>query len=97
MADMEEPPASDDEVVQNFLDTNWRESARAGREGLAGVRRIHPELSQHLPETASRHLGNAARDFESALHNLHLAGRHVLGSDAYDQYTEAQTRRQIID
>lgn len=95
MEDLDLPPASDDSVVQTFIDTNWREAQRASREGMECLRRIYPELVQHLPETASRHLKEALRNFEGASRELHLAGRHVLGQIEYDAYLEAQTLRQI--
>lgn len=93
--DLDIPPASDDDVVQQFIDTNWREAARAAREGRECIRKIWPELTQHLPETAANQLSRALNDFEAASRHLHLAGKHVLGQSEYDEYIAAQTRRQI--
>lgn len=93
--DVDIPPASDDEVVQNYLDTNWREAVRAAREGRESVRKIFPELTEHLPETASMHLRNALGELENATRALHKAGPLVLGQEAYDEFIAAQTRRQI--
>lgn len=93
--DMDIPPASTDETVQQFIDTMWREAARAARDGREPIRKIYPELLQHLPETASRHVKRALDAFEEASRELHLAGAHVLGQLEYDEYIAAQTRRQI--
>jgi hypothetical protein len=95
MSDLDRPPASDDDVVQNFLDTKWREAVRGVRDAAGCVRSVYPELVQHLPETAARDLSNALVELENALRKLHHAGPHVLGSDAYEEYVDAQTRRQI--
>lgn len=93
--DLDLPPASGDDVVQAFLDTNWREAVRAARDGMASIRRVYPELVQHLPETASRHMKRALDDLEAASRELHYAGSHVIGRDAYDEFIQAQTERQI--
>lgn len=95
MADLDHPPASDDPVVQNFLDVQWREAIRAAREGKEAVNKIWPQLVQNLPETAGSHLHRARDEFEAAERVLHRAGKFVLGQDAYDEYVENQTRRQI--
>lgn len=93
--DLDLPPASTDPNVQNFLDTIWREAVRANRETIENIRKIYPELVQHLPETAERHLEEALRGAEKVSRGLHLAGRHVLGQGDYDDFIEAQTKRQI--
>lgn len=93
--DLDIPPASDDDVVQGFLDTNWREAMRAAHECREAIRKIHPELTAHLPETSSRQLGYALRDNEEVTNHLQLAGRHILGQVEFDAYIEARTRRQI--
>lgn len=93
--DLDIPPASDDEAVQNYLETNWREAVRASRDGREAIRRIFPELVEHLPETAANHLRTALGELEGATRALHKAGRHVLGQTGYDEFLSAQTRRQI--
>lgn len=93
--DLDAPPASGDSAVQNYLDTNWREAVRAAREALECVRKIHPELTQHLPETAADNLRYFLSGQEANIANLHRAGRLILGQEAYDEYIETQTERQI--
>lgn len=93
--DLDIPPASDDDVVQGFLDTQWREAMRAAHECREAIRKIYPELTAHLPETASSNLGYALRDNEDVTRHLQLAGRHILGQDEFDAYIDARTRRQI--
>lgn len=93
--DFNTPPASENSIVQQYLDTNWREAMRAAREGMECLRRIWPELTQHLPETGANHLQQALDRFEAASRALHYAGKHVIGEEAYDEFLEAQTMRQI--
>lgn len=93
--DLDLPPASEDDVVQQYLDTNFREALRASRDGMTVLRRVYPELTQHLPETGANYLRRALDDFEAAGRHLHLAGRHVLGQAVYDELIEALTIRQI--
>lgn len=93
--DLDMPPASDDQVVQQYVDTNWREAVRGTRESMESLRRIYPELTQHLPETASRHIASALDSLQSASRQLHLSGPHVLGQEVYDEFIAAQTERQI--
>lgn len=93
--DLDIPPASDDDEVQGFLDTQWREAMRAAHECREAIRKIHPELTAHLPETASRQLSLALRDNEETTQHLQYAGRHILGQDEFDAYIDARTRRQI--
>lgn len=93
--DIDLPPASSDSVVQNYLDTNWREAMRAARDGMNAIRRVWPELTQHLPETASNELESALHNLQSATHKLHKAGPKIIGQEEYDEFIEAQTYRQI--
>lgn len=89
------PPASEDPKVQDYLDTSWRETMRATKEALETLRRIHPELTHHLVETASNQIGAAMRDLEATIDHLHRAGRLVLGDDDYEEYLDTQTQRQL--
>jgi hypothetical protein len=91
------PAASDDEAIQAFLDTKWREALRAAREGMEALREIWPEMVSHIPETGSNYVSKALNDLESAYGRLHEAGRHIIGQAGYDSYMEAQTQRRIDD
>lgn len=93
--DIDLPPASDDEDVQGFLDTRWREAMRASRELMENLRAIHPDLMEHLPETAERRIAGALTSAQSAYRDLHAAGKHVIGQERYDEYLAAQTRRRV--
>lgn len=93
--DFDVPPASDDPVVQNYIETNWREALRGSREAMECIRKIWPELTQHLPETAAVALKDALDSLQAATRKLHKAGPHVLGQEEYDTFMEAQTLRQI--
>lgn len=93
--DFDHPPASLDPEVQNYLDTQWRSAMAATREAREALRRIYPELVQHISETGTNHLVRCLQDLEHASHQLHKAGPHVLGQEEYDEYLNAQTTRQI--
>lgn len=93
--DIDGPPASDDPGVQAFLETHWREAMRAARDGMEALRRIHPEMMEHLPEGADRSIGSALSQISSSYRDLHAAGPRILGQEEYDEYLRALTRRSI--
>lgn len=93
--DFELGAASDDAAIQNFLDIQWRAGIAAAREGMEALRRLWPEMVEHVPETGSNHLSRALHSFEDAYRSLHSAGKHVIGSPEYDAYVAAQTERRI--
>lgn len=89
------PPASSDGFVQDFLEQHWRDAVRITAEGMVVLRELWPEFAQHIPETGSSALHRALEDYESALNNLHRAGRHVLGQEAYDRFLEHAAQQRV--
>lgn len=89
------PPASDDGFVQDFLESHWRDAIRLTAEATGMLREIWPEFSQTMPETGSHAIHRALEDFESAHANLHRAGRHVLGQEAYDRFLETAAQKKV--
>lgn len=97
MSDLDFPPASDDPDVQTYLDIQWREAQRAAREGRECLRLVWPDLTQHITETGARHLHAALTAFESASNSLNLAGKHIMGEEAFDEYIQTLTTRKVND
>ncbi len=93
--DDEDTPEYIDSPASDYIAVQWREAMRATREGMEAVRRVWPELTQHLPETGAGNLKCALDDLQTAARSLHMAGRHVLGEEDYASYLDATTRRQI--
>ncbi len=93
--DDEDAPEYIDSPASDYIAVQWREAMRATREGMEAVRRVWPELTQHLSETGAGNLKVALDDLQTASRYLHMAGRHVLGDDGYSEYLDATTRRQI--
>lgn len=88
-------PASDDEDVQNFLDSRWRGSMAAARELMDLLRDVMPEFSSHMPEPAANRFRDALISSEHAYGDLHAAGKHIIGSEDYVHYLAAQTARKV--
>lgn len=88
-------PASDDEIVQAYLDAQLRESIAGARSSMECIRRVWPELTHELPETAQRTLEMALGELERAVRSLHRAGPYIMGRDRYRDFMAAQTERQI--
>lgn len=75
-------------VDQRVLETCWMEAMRAVRDGMTSLRAVFPDRTQGLPETGERALRSGLHGLEDVLADLHRAGRHVLGEDAYAQYLD---------
>lgn len=75
-------------VDQRVLETCWMEAMRAVSEGMNALRAAFPSHTQSLPETGERALRSGLHGLEDVLADLHRAGRHVLGEDAYAQYLD---------
>lgn len=88
------PPPSEDDAVQDFIDTQWREAVVAAERGREIVRTLWPDLAVIMTETGSTHLRSALDSFERALRDLHLAGRHAIGAEAYAEHVIERTRAQ---
>lgn len=95
MTDDPRPSDISDDFVRDFVETKWREAVRLTAEATETLREVWPEFSQALSETGSSALSRALNDFESAHHNLHRAGRHVLGQEAYERFLEAMAQKKI--
>jgi hypothetical protein len=97
MAKTDEPlePASQDGWVQDFLDANWREAMASSRTSMEALRRLVPEMSVHLTESGYVQIDSALSSIERAYASLHAAGPHVLGTEDYATYLQAQTERVI--
>lgn len=95
MAEEEEGDQYVDSAVSAYMDTNWREAMRAAREGMECIRKIHPELSEHISETGARSLGRALADLEASVSSLHRAGRYIIGATAYDEYLQTLAHWQV--
>lgn len=93
--DIDHPPASDDLDVQGFLDIMWRAAMAGTRESMESLRAIHPELVDHLPESAQRDLSSALTLVTSAYRDLHRCGKEIIGQAAYDEYQAVQTNRAL--
>jgi hypothetical protein len=88
-------PASDNDVIQNFLDSRWRAAISSARETMESLREIIPELETHLPETAITSLESALSSVTRAYSSLHEAGKWVIGSNEYQEFLAAQTARRV--
>jgi hypothetical protein len=88
-------PASEDDAVQAMLDATWRAAMASSRSTMEELRRIYPELSSHLPETGAGFISRALADAEGCYRSLHAAGKHLIGTDDYERYLQAQTRRAL--
>lgn len=93
--DPDQPPASEDAIVQGFLDTQWYAALSATGEGLDALRQLYPLMSTHLPETASDLIKAALNSIENAHLSLHRSGPYVIGGAQYDDLLDEQTRRII--
>lgn len=97
MADDDETyvPEYESTDVGDYVEAKWRTAVAAARELVESLRDVTPELSGHLPETASHGIDAALGDAERAYSRLHGVGRLVIGSDSYAEFVQLQTKRKI--
>lgn len=64
----------------------WECAVGQLEDALSSLRSVYPSRMMLLPETGHRAIREAMNDSQSAVANLHRAGRYVLGVEGYDDW-----------
>lgn len=79
---------SDDRVPS--LIGPWERALADANSALETLRSIYPSRMMLLPETGHRAVASAMSNAQSAVSDLHRAGRYVLGVDGYEDFLAHQ-------
>lgn len=79
---------SDDRVPS--LIGPWGSALTDATSALETLRSVYPSRMMLLPETGHRSIASAMGSVQSAVADLHRAGRYVLGADGYEDFLARQ-------
>lgn len=72
--------------IQPGIIDDWMRALRHAESALDHLRYIYPSRMLLLEESGHRAIGQAMREIENGLGQLHRAGRYVMGQEAYEQF-----------
>lgn len=78
-----------------YIAEGWEKALDLGMQTLDVLREIFPLRTWDLTETGSLAIDKAMDHFKEGILALHRAGRHVLGTEHYDNFMQDRSERQV--